>query len=368
MRIGWRRMRPPSTSATSVPRGAEDHRARRDLDRAGAGRQVEAHLRIAARMQFALRIVGDQLHLERAGLAVDRVGTADHLGLEAAAGIIGGGQRRLQPRRHRRRIDLRHADIEPDAVDVGDAEQRLLLAGTRADEIADIDGAGGDHAGEGRADRRILLQRQQPAEVGGRGLDGGGVRGGGTVLFVGFLARHRIGGQQIVPARRRAAGERSVGARADQIGARLRDLLVEIGGIDPAERRPGRDLRADVAIPGADIAADAGVEPRRVPGRHRTGQGLLVDRVGAGDRHQPHDRQASRFRPMPGLLRLARPGQGADRDDADRDDRRDDPRGLQPLRGPGRRMGGVIRHKQCLRGGRRRGAARAPGHACDGRS
>jgi hypothetical protein len=53
--------------------------------------------RIAARLQRLAGIVGDELDVERAGLAVDRAGRADHFGLPLAPRIIGYGQSGVRP-------------------------------------------------------------------------------------------------------------------------------------------------------------------------------------------------------------------------------------------------------------------------------
>ncbi len=321
------------------PLVVEHRRAGGNADAADAG-QVKGDAGIAARLQRVRAIAGDKLYLHRARRADDRVGGALHPGGEGPPRIFGHRQRGVQPRAHRRRIALRDGDIDAHPLRIDHGEQRLRLHRAGADQIADIGGTLGDRAGEGRADRREPLLRRQPAQFGGGRLDRRLLDREVAGLFRRLLLRHRIRCQQVAPARGGVARQPHRRARAGKVGAGAGDRLVEFGGVDHPQRRAGGHLRADIAIPGADIAGHAGIEVRGFPRRRIAGQGELGARRRLLDRDQPDGGDRFVLREAARDIAVVGARHHADGDAPGRDQRGGDAGGLQSARARAPSTGG----------------------------
>ena len=74
--------------------------------------------------------------------------------------------------------------------------------------------------------------REQPAEIGACGENRCVLHREVAILLVRLLPRHRVVGEQVVPACRGALGERGMRLSRDEIGPRGGDLLVELGRVD----------------------------------------------------------------------------------------------------------------------------------------
>ncbi|CAM2152784.1 hypothetical protein PT2222_290074 [Paraburkholderia tropica] len=262
---------------------AEDQRARGHEQRVRVAVHREMDLGVLAGEQQALLVVDGELHEHRAGSGRDRLVGVHELGVELHAGALGHRERRVHAGLDRRRVALRHAHVDAQRARVRDREEFGTAAAARVDQRAHVGLARGDHAVERRRQTLERFERFQTAHVRlirfhGR-LLGDQVRG----LFIGFLLRDRILLEHFGPALRRGGRELFVRDRVLQIGARLLQLLVEIGRVDHAEQLPGLHVRADIGVPGVQITRDARVDRRVDVGRQMAGQ------------HQ-HLRSGARFR------------------------------------------------------------------------
>ncbi len=127
------------------------------------------------------------------------------------------------------------------------------------------------------------LQVAQPRHVGRGRLGGCGLRGRIAGLLVRVLFGYGLGRQQSLPPRVGALGEILVCARGRQIGLCLGQLLVDFRGLDLREQLSLGDGRADVGIPGFQVAAGARVDRRLNEGLYGPGQDqLFAGRAGFG--------------------------------------------------------------------------------------
>jgi hypothetical protein len=150
----------------------------------------------------------------------------------------------------------------------GYSEQGLRARAAGGDELADLGGAAGDDAGEGRLDAGEADQRAQPADIGVSGVGDGLLSGEIAGLLVRFLLGDGILLQQSGPARRGGRRQRLIGLGGLQIGLRGLDLLLHLGRVDQSEQLAGLHRRADVGQPLADIAARSRVNRRAVERLH----------------------------------------------------------------------------------------------------
>ena len=170
-----------------------------------------------------------------------------------------------------RGIGLRNIDIDPQFMHIGDFE-KLGRIGLRSvmHERADIDVARGHHAIEGRDEMFEIFKRGEVADIGlGRG-DFGEPRLIVAGLFVGHLLRNRVRLLQRFPPVCGDFGERRIGLGFFEFALGLVELLIEVRRIDIGQHIAGFHFRANVLVPHFDIAADAGMERRRVPGLNVT--------------------------------------------------------------------------------------------------
>ena len=172
---------------------------------------------------------------------------------------------------------------------VGDDEHRQPGARAGADQRADVGVALGDDAVERRGDRLVAGQRLQPLDVGLAGMDGGLLVGEVGGALVDVLLRDDGRTQQGAAARQRDLRQFGAGLGAGQIGARLQQLLVEVGRVDVGQRLPGLDLVADVDLPVFHVAADPRIDRRAQIGLQPAGQ-IQARHAGGGverdDRHR----------------------------------------------------------------------------------
>ena len=171
-------------------------------------------------------------------------------------------------RARRARIDLRHVDEDAQPVHRGDVEE-LLGGAARSDQRADVGVARGDHAGERRVDGLEALQLLEPLDVGVRGQHRGLLRFVAAVGVVEVLPRHRVGLDQILVALGGRPRQALVRLRGRQVGARLEQLLIDLGRVDLGEHLPGLHLRSDVGVARLQVAGG----PREDRG---VGEGLDV--------------------------------------------------------------------------------------------
>ena len=100
-------------------------------------------------------------------------------------------------------------------------------------------------------------------------------------------------------------------------------LCVEIGRFNLGQHIAFLDVRAVVEIPLLQIAVDAGIDRRLVPGLHGAGQHEMLG-GGAGARRDDSDCRDGLFlRPLPHLRLMAAPLQNAERGNGDRRQNRD---------------------------------------------
>ena len=262
----------------------------------------------------------------------------------------------MHPRRHLRRIELRHPHVDAHAPHRGDREQRLRSGVAGADQLADLRRAAGDDACERRGDASEVDERLQPPDI-GRGRIGQRTLGGEIAgLLVGLLLRDGILLLEVGPARRGRLREVLVGTRGLQVRVRGGELLLDLGRVDHREQLPRLHRRADVDIPFAHIAGSAGIYRRAVVGLDVAGQHQRVRTChGLGVEHL-HRRHRLRLRPFAELPVGMAARQDAPCGEHHRDDRGDD---ADPLE---RACLGDVRHSLPPDGRRRR-----PAGPCDAR-
>ncbi len=172
-------------------------------------------------------------------------------------------------------------------MQVGHFEQ-LLAGGAGVDQGADVGLAGGDDPVERGDDALVGLQGLQAPHIGlGRRHEGGlGRRIAG--LLIHRLLRNGLRGQEGRPALGGQDREVLIGLGGRQVAAGLFELLVELGRVDRGQDLARLDRGADVLAPGLQVAADPGVDLRRLIGLDHAGQAqlgrTLALQLGQGDR------------------------------------------------------------------------------------
>jgi len=164
---------------------------------------------------------------------------------------------------------------------VGDVEQRSAFAATGIDERANVDVARGDHAAEGGVDALERLQFLQPRDIEARRFHRGKARVHGPGGLISVLLGDIAGLRQLVPARGGLLGDLVVGLGRGQIGARLLELVVDLGGLDLGQELPGFDSCTDVHQPALEIAVGARIDRRVDVGLDAAWQDQLLHRGAA---------------------------------------------------------------------------------------
>ena len=137
-------------------------------------------------------------------------------------------------------------------------EQFDAAGRAHVDELPDIRFAGGDHAIEWRNQSLESLLRRQTIHVGLGRLDLRDVSIRGELALINILFRHGIGIGKRLPTLGAHFREFGVGLGGGQGRTRLRQLLVNVGGIDFSEQIAGFDLAANVVLPTLQISGNAG--------------------------------------------------------------------------------------------------------------
>ncbi|KAG1249418.1 hypothetical protein G6F68_013346 [Rhizopus microsporus] len=188
------------------------------------------------------------------------------------------------------RAVLRYRHHQAQASGIGDVEQ-LAPAVIGADQLADIGLPRGDGAIERRTQGAVTTEFLQPRVVGLRRFHAGlcGHRIG--LLLVGFLARYRMAAEHALPALGADLGQRRVGLHLQQVGMRLRDLLVQLRAVDYRQHLPRLHRLADVGAPRLQVAAHAGVDRCFGPGtqvRRQCHRSRSTPRPGGDHLHRRH--------------------------------------------------------------------------------
>ena len=147
--------------------GAEQHHVLRHQQRVGAAADRQFDLHVGAGQQRVVVVGQVDFQLQRAGGGVDGAGGARHRALELLAGQFGLRDGDAVAGLDALGVSLRHVDVDAQRVDLGQAEQRAAGAAVAGvDQVAHVDGAAGDDAGEGRDDALEFLGLLQAAHVG----------------------------------------------------------------------------------------------------------------------------------------------------------------------------------------------------------
>ena len=227
-------------------------------------------------------LVGQRdLDLHRPRRRVDRRRGARHRAGERPAAQLRLRDDHLLPRPDELRVRLRHVDVDAQRIHLGQHEQRPAA---RIDQVADVDVAPRDDAGERRRDAREALQLAQPLDVGvGRGEVGRGLARAAAPL-VELLLRDDVLLAQRFPALDRALRQRQARRRLLARRLRLRQLLVDLGRLDLGQQLALLDMAADVLGPALDVAGRARRQRRLLDALQRPRQGeRLAGVVGLGD-------------------------------------------------------------------------------------
>ena len=191
-----------------------------------------------------------------------------------------------QARLHPRPITLRHVDEHAHRIGVGDVKECLAGAIAGGDQLADLDVAGRDRAGERRIDEFERLQRRQPLDgrlasdhIGLGGGDGRFGRGGSGPAFVQFLLAGGVGLREHFVADERRVGQILVGHGGEQSRLELAErrhglpqFVVDFGNVDFGEQLAGLHFVADIDQPALQVTIGAGIDGRFFEGLHVAGQ------------------------------------------------------------------------------------------------
>ena len=112
--------------------------------------------------------------------------------------------------------------------------------------MADIGSPHSDRAGKGRGNPLEGLKVLQPAHIRAGGLDSCGLERQVSLLLSGFLLANAGSLEQFGPAGVGDPGQREGGFGLGELGARLRQLLVKLRGVNLGEQVSRLDLRAYV--------------------------------------------------------------------------------------------------------------------------
>ena len=157
----------------------------------------------------------------------------------------------LLPGLHELRVRLRHVDVDAQRVGLREHEQRAAGAAAGIDQVADVDVAPRDDAGERRDDALEALQLAQPLDVRVGGGEVGARLRVAAAPLVELLLRDRVLLAQRLPALDRALRERQARRRLLARGDGLRQLLVDLGRLDLGEQLAFLDAAADVLVSSA---------------------------------------------------------------------------------------------------------------------
>ncbi len=136
-------------------------------------------------------------------------------------------------------------------------------------------------------------------------------------VLVDVLLGDGVGAGQRLPALRADLRELGIGLGDAEVGARLHELLVEIGRIDFGEHVSGLHLAADIVLPGFQVARDARVDGRTDVGFQAPGQVQAHLILHMGRRHDGHGRDRLRFGQIVQTRVFRRAGDQAVGDDSD---------------------------------------------------
>ena len=231
-----------------------------------------------------------QLDQQRARIVLIALEVVATIALKVLSGYCGRCSSADRPWLHAGGQLLRHLHIDAHLVHVGDAKQlgSVAAAGAAAgiDERADIGLARGHDAVERRDDALEVFERREPVDFAliGGDLRRGGVEPGDGAVVVGLLAFLFLHGddalRRVAPALRRSIAANCSFGLPDfdlrlgriELGLRRRELRVEIGRLDFGQQIALFHMRAVVEVPVLQIAADARVDRRLVPGLDGAGQ------------------------------------------------------------------------------------------------
>ena len=210
---------------------------------------------------------------------------------------------------------LRHLNINPHLVNVGDAEQLrpAAAAGTAAgiDQGADIGFARGHDAVERRDDPFEAFQRLQTIDLAliGGDFGYGRVEARGGAVVIGLFALLLLLGDdalgRVAPALEGRLGELSLGLsdfdrrfRRIQLGFRRGQLGIEIRSVDLGQKVALLHVGAVIEVPVLQIAADARINRRLVPGLDGAGQREALNRRALSRRNDGDGRNGLLLRPL----------------------------------------------------------------------
>jgi len=143
-------------------------------------------------------------------------------------------------------------EFEPaNALDAGDDADLELAQPGAIEELAALDGARSrvEPPGVGDDPQRLLLVKDgnQPVQRIGK---------------VGDEARRRVFGPLVAQDRQGQLGELHVGLSRTEVGARLRELVVDFGRFDFRQKLTRFHVRADIAVPLLQVSAGTGINRR----------------------------------------------------------------------------------------------------------
>jgi len=153
----------------------------------------------------------------------------------------------------------------------------------------------GDDAVEGRDQVFETFLGDQLFDGRLRRLDLGQIGVQGKSACVDVLLGDGIGAGQRLPALGADLRELGIGLGDAQGGARLHELLIEIGRVDFGEHVAGLHLAADVVLPAFQVARDARVDGRTDIGLQAPGQVQARMILHSARRHDGHGRRGLRL-------------------------------------------------------------------------
>ena len=243
---------------------AEQQRVGRDRERL-ARRQRQRDLHVGAGQQHAVAVGQRDLDLHRARRGVDRGRGARDLAAKRLAAQLGLRDDDLLAGLHELRVGLRHVDVDAQRIGLREHEQRAAGAAAGVDQVADVDVAPRDHAGERRDDALEAFELAQPLDVGvGRGEVRARLREAAAAL-VELLLRDRVLLAQRLPSAR-SCSSRARGSRRPA-GARRPPATAAGRSRASRSRRAARPSRRGCRCPCASASGSRSRAPRSAPAR-----------------------------------------------------------------------------------------------------
>src|SRR3974390_3075563 len=220
-------------------------------------------LREASRQKLAGPVGHVYFGQQGACSEVDGFGCAYNFAQEFLAGILSQFEVSAKARTNGRGISLRNVDENAEGGGLREVEQlRRGTAIAGVDECTDIDVTSRDYAAEWRINVLERFQLLETTDIGFAGLHDGAFGLEVASGVVDFLFGDAVGFEQFRVTCGSDLGKVLVGLEGVQIGARLREFLIDFGRVDVGKQVTLFHARPDVVIPLFQVTVGARVDGR----------------------------------------------------------------------------------------------------------